>query len=249
MKPITPLVTAPFFALPVVLLAIGTLAGCRGVPSPEPTIALPTVMPRLRGTTFLPLRPSPAFHSGWGSVTVEGDHPPVPASEPPFATDAEAEQVLRGWLTQNFGPLPPDTELRMTNVLHSASGSDVARFDWDQGHTITFRQTWRGFLTDRFAVLYLQGRSKVHGTVDLARFTVIPGSEARILDEAEAREQFAQVLRSMGQDTAMVRDCSMHLEFLYATGDETSCELRPVWMIGDGPGFLDAVTGQPGRNG
>jgi len=245
---------APFFVLLFLSFALCTLAGCRGVPATEPAPSLPSALPRLHGTPFLPLPTSTAsntgFEGGWGGVTFHAEHPPVRAPEPPFATDAEAERFLRAWLAQHFGPLPPDTELRMTRVLHSASGGEQARYDWDQGHTITFRQTWRGHPTDRFAVLYLQGRTKVHGTVDLARLTVVPGSEARILDETQARERLAEVLRSLGQDTAMANDCPMHLEFLYShTAEVVDFELRPVWTMGDGPGFLDAVTGQPGRNG
>lgn len=40
---------------------------------------------------------------------------------------------------------------------------------------------------------------------------------------------------------------TMHLRYLYADGDESHSELRPVWGFGMNMGYLDAVTGAPGR--
>ncbi|HEX6813634.1 MAG TPA: hypothetical protein VF384_18590 [Planctomycetota bacterium] len=177
------------------------------------------------------------------------DSPPTPAPEAPFATDQEAEQFLRAWLCEKFGPLPADTGLQVTSVQRSASGHDKPQYDWDAGHTFVFMQTWRNVVTDRSALLYLQGRSKVSGTVSLARITSIAGSDRKILDEAAARAQFAAVLRSMGRDTAEAASCPMRLQFIWDDGDEKTCELRPVWGIGEGPGYLDAVTGALGRDG
>lgn len=229
-----------------VWIVLGALASCR---SSLPTAECETALPRLHCTTLLPLQPLPNSSSGWGRVSIERERPLAPAAEPPFASDAEAEQFLRGWLVQTFGPLPPETGLQLIRVQRSASGGDHPRYDWDHGHTLVFQQTWRNFLTDRTVVLYLQGRSRVSGSVELARFRAIPGSERRILDEAEVRLLLAQTLRDLGEDDALARDLGMHLEFLYADGDEDSCELRPVWMLGGGPGYIDAHTGEVGRNG
>lgn len=226
---------------------------CTSRPGPEAPSAVsaaPTELPRLRGETMLPLHPSARFSSGWGSVEViSADSPHEAAPEPPFATDQEAERFLRGWLLDTFGPLPDDTALRTTSVDHSASGGERPQHDWDRGHTFVFVQTWRDMPTDRVTVLYLRGRSMVNGTVGLARFTPKAQSIRPILTEDAARTQLALVLRELGQDTAMAADCPMHLEFVWEEGDETSSVLRPVWMMGDGPGLLDAVTGAPGRNG
>jgi len=227
------------FAVPALALFA---ASCAGAP-------VPTALPRLHCEVLQPLHPSGRFHSGWGTVVIDGDHPPTPAPEPPFASDREAEDQLRGWLREQFGPMPKGTDLHVVSVQQSASGGDRPRYDWDAGHTFVFAQTWRGFATDRNAVLYLQGRSKVSGSHSLARITVVPGSERTILDEATARARIAEVLQSMGRDAAEAADVPMHLHFLWSGGDEKSSELRPVWLLGDGPGYLDAVTGVPGRNG
>jgi hypothetical protein len=206
-------------------------------------------VPRLRCEGLPPLRQTANFRLDSGAVEIDGEHPPTPAPEPPFATDEEAERFLRAWLRENFGPLPAETELQVTSVQHSASGGDRPEYNWDAGHTFVFVQTWRSMATDRMAVLYLQGRSKVRGSVELARITAIPGSERTILDEAAARARLAEVLRSLGQDTSTAASCPMRLQFMWDHGDEKTCELRPIWSIGDGPGYLDAVTGAPGRNG
>lgn len=232
-----------------VLLCLATLAvGCA---SEAPRAPTPASLPRLRCEVVQPLRPSAQFTAGWGQVNCRGDHPPTPAPESPFPTDLEAERHLREWLRENFGPLPTDTELQVESVQHSASGGDRPRYDWDAGHTFVFVQTWRGIPTDRTAVLYLQGRSKVFGMLSLSRFTGIPGSDGPILGREAARARFEDVMRSIGGDTAEpMPDAmwqTMHLRYLYADGDESQCELRPVWGFGMNMGYLDAVTGAPGR--
>lgn len=228
-------------------------SGPEAAPPPvaEPPIAepAPTELPQLRSVVVRPLEPLENCSVGWGSVEVGHGGDTRRAPEPPFATDQEAEQFLREWLQRTFGPLPPDSSLVVTSVKRSASGGDRPMYDWDQGHTFVFEQRWRGLSTDRCVVLLLRGRSMVHGTVQLARLTPIEGTMHSILDEQAARECVAAALRSMGRDPAEAASYPMHLGYLYDDGDEESAVLRPVWWIGDGPGYVDAVTGNPGRNG
>ena len=67
------------------------------------------------------------------------------------------------------------------------------------------------------------GRRRRHAHADVAHIPAFPGARA------QAR---------VG-----------NLLYIWCDGNEDSAELRPVWMLGEGPFLLDAHTGQPGRNG
>ncbi|MCU0867268.1 MAG: hypothetical protein MUC36_26090 [Planctomycetes bacterium] len=189
------------------------------------------------------------FSVGWGTAEIVRGDDPKPTGELPFAEDAEAITFLRDWIHTHFGPLPMDTELVVDRVLRSASGGDQPMYDWDQGHTVVFTQTWCGVRTDRHCVLYLQGRSKVTGSLALGRFTPIAGTEQPVLDDAAARSRIIEVLRAIGQADGDPDRVARNLRYIVSDIKEDSADLRPVWMLGEGPFLLDAHTGQPGRNG
>jgi hypothetical protein len=103
--------------------------------------------------------------------------------------------------------------------------------------------------TDRQCVLYLQGRSKVTGSVALGRLTPIAGTEQPLLGDAAARRGIMELLRALGQGDVDPERVARNLLYIVGDGTDDSAELHPVWMLGDGPFLLDAHTGEPGRNG
>ena len=236
------------------LLAMAIAAACSTLdPASTHTAAsaspLPKSLPRLRSVVVTPIRNPELFSVGWGTVEIMSGDDPKPTGEPPFADDAEAITFLRDWIHTHFGPLPKDTELVVDRVSRSASGGDQPQYDWDQGHTVVFTQTWCGVRTDRQCVLYLQGRSKVNGLLALGRFTPIAGTEQPLLGEDAARNGIMEVLRAIGQGIVDPERIPRNLLYIWCDGTEDSAELRPVWMLGEGPFLIDAHTGQPGRNG
>jgi hypothetical protein len=220
-------------------------------PAPNAKSSEPTELPKLWADVLPPLRNRDRFEFTYGSATVRMDGPPKANGEEPFPTDADAIAYLRSWLTTHFGPLPEQTDLVVDRIQHSASGGDQPSYDWDKGHTVVFTQTWRGIRTDRTAVLYLRGRSEVDGSIDIARFTPVEGSQRDLLSPAAAQLAVGRVLSALGQGQALPSKVPLTLTFIWESANETGerIRLRPVWMLGDGPFLIDAHTGEPGRNG
>lgn len=63
------------------------------------------------------------------------------------------------------------------------------------------------------------------------------------------RRTIAGFLPRLDIDAVHAADIPLHLEYIWQDEDDAVVTLRPVWTLGEGPFFVDARTGQPGRNG
>jgi hypothetical protein len=218
-------------------------------PTPHAEPSEPTALPRLWAEPLPPLLDRDRFEFSDGTATLWLG--PRSTQDAPFPTDAEAVAFLRSWLKEHFGPMPEETDLVVDRIHHSADGGDGPSEDLTPGHTVVFAQTWRGIRTDRATVLYLMGRSSVDGSIALARFTPVEGTERELLTPAAAHLAVARVLSALGQGHQPASRVRRTLQFLYDwrpnSGERD--QLRPVWLLDDGPFLIDAHTGEPGRNG
>lgn len=241
----------------LLLLAVSLFASSCSTPAastlttPPAEPSEPTALPRLWAERLQPLRDPDRFDFTYGAAMVRLEGAPQATGEEPFATDADAIAYLRSWLQTHFGPLPEQTDLVVDRVQHSSSGGDQPSYDWDKGHTVVFTQTWRGIRTDRTTVLYLSGRSQVDGSIDLARFAPVEGSQRDLLSPAAAQLAVGRVLSALGQGHLLPSGIQRTLTFLWESETEAGdrMRLRPVWILGEGPFLIDAHTGEPGRNG
>ena len=239
----------------LLLLAVGLLAASCSTPSasasptPPAEPSEPTALPRLWADALPPLLDRDRFEFSDGTATLWLG--PRSTQDAPFPTDAEAIAFLRSWLKAHFGPMPEETDLVVDRIHHSADGGDGPSEDLTPGHTVVFTQTWRGIRTDRASVLYLTGRSSVDGSISLARFTPVAESQRDLLTPPAAHLAVARVLSALDQDHQPAAKVRRTLQYLYdwraKSGDRI--QLRPVWVLGDGPFFVDAHTGEPGRDG
>jgi len=174
-------------------------------------------------------------------------HEPAPGEAP--RTDEEAIASMRAWLVDLYGPLPEIDTLVVASVHQQTSFREgKPRSEWPILRTVHFVQSWLGVPTDRSATLAVVGRG-IDGSMTLSRLRPIPGTERNLLTEHEARNAVARVLRDLGRADQPAESVPLTLQYIYDWRSDDSVDLRPVWMLADGPFVIDAHTGEPGRNG
>jgi hypothetical protein len=109
-----------------------------------------------------------------------------PPEEEPFDDDKDAIAAATAWIVAHFGQLPPHTSLEVRELNHSSSGREMPAFDWDRGHTVSFRQHFHGIPTDQYAVVYITGKTRFSASVSLSSFDSVPDSGKPIVSEGAA---------------------------------------------------------------
>lgn len=238
----------PWFSCTALLL----LAACNSPPSrpvdADAHASTPAALPRLRCTVV----------EGRGSATGVGFswHTGDFVAEP-WATDDEAVQACLQGITKRFGDLPRDVTLVVRSIDHSASGVEVPSDPEDRGHTLVFEVCWRSVPTDRYCLIYVQGRTHYSGSTDLGTFEPIADSAERLLTGQEAVARFVEALRAGGVTDAQIAEYEKQavprLEYVWSPWHNDSSVpegvsvLAPNWCVAETM-CVDAVTGRVWRN-
>ena len=138
-------------------------------------------LPLLSGKLLRPIADAADFRIDENAVRYPRDPTPKPSGETPFPNDDDASAAARKWINAHFGPLPRAVSLEITGIQHSSSGRDKPAFEWDHGHTIAFREVYRGIPTGGFAIIYVTGRTHFSATVQLYSYEAIPDSAKAIV--------------------------------------------------------------------
>lgn len=157
-------------------------------------------LPLLTRTLIRPIRDAAEFSADLSSLKFPRERKPLPPTEKLFEKDDDAVAAARAWITAHFGELPQGISLEVQSIDHSSSGRPKPVSDWDQGHTINFREQYHGIPTDGFAVIYITGRTKFAATVKLHTYSPIPGSAKRIIDKPAAVKAWQDRIKEKGYD-------------------------------------------------
>lgn len=162
---------------------------------------------------------------------------------PAGSAKPDIERAARTWLLSRFEGVQ-DVELQVT--AHDEYAVDTAA----QDHScVVIMQTWRGLHTDRVSVVYVSAERVAGQYLEVGSFKVVPDTLCPALPESAVRRTIAGFFPSLGIDASHAAEVKLHLQYVWQNGDEQSVELRPVWIVGDGPFLVDARTGVPGRDG
>ncbi|MEX0715181.1 MAG: hypothetical protein WD066_01270 [Planctomycetaceae bacterium] len=218
-------------------------------------------LPLIRATPLRPIAAADEFKArsgGFGYEFPREYRDPEPPEEEPYASDEEAVAAAIRWIERHFGKSPAHTSLRATRIQHSSSGQDRPRYDWDRGHTIVFEQTYRGLPTDRYAVVYITGRTRFKVDLDVCEFQPIENSGRKIVGPEDGVAAWRKGFEDQGaspEDLAEFdKNVSPRLSFVWspqenlrADRDRTVQILAPNWDLFDGA-MIDAYTGKPWRD-
>lgn len=171
-------------------------------------------------------------------------------SEPTFPTDAEAQAAALQWIAVEFEPLPRGTSLRVSKVLHSASGNPAPKYDWDKGHTVVIQEVYNAIPTIGNASVYIAGKNIFKASTALYAFEP-EDSSRELLSPARARRALMKAIaeNSPGAYKGKVPETQQpKLEYDRDPHDNPDLEhdiLTPTWIM-DANGILK-VNGFTGR--
>jgi hypothetical protein len=181
-----------------------------------------------------------------------------PPTEEPFSTDAEAVSAAVEWVVHHFGPIPPRTSIEVTRVLHSSSGSEKPRYSWDRGHTITLHQFYDKIPTEIGSVIYITGRTRFSGHVEMATIEPVRGSARKLV----TKEAAVKAWRTTGAGRGATKEeldkfekrLKPRIEYVWsptrnADLDDGPQIYAPTWVMIEGePLMVDGHTGKPWVN-
>jgi hypothetical protein len=179
-----------------------------------------------------------------------------PKADDPFPSDEEAVVFARAWIERHFGRLPSSTSIAADKVLHSTSGHEQPAFDWDRGHTITFRERFHGMPTDGFAIVYVPGRNELSVHSHLYSYEPIPDSAKKVIkkDAAVAAWRALYAKRPDAKEALPVFDkkVSPKLKYVWSSVANRGHDddiIAPTWVLDDeGLLMVDGHTGEPWYN-
>jgi hypothetical protein len=245
---------AAISGLVVVSLVFHGLSGRPAPPRPNDD-----TLPLVVATRMQPIADGNNFKDDYGYFRYPAEPDPQPPKEEPFATDEAAIAAAQQWIVAHFGTLPPHTSLKVKSLEHSSSGHPRAAFDWDHGHTITFTQLFRGIPTDRFAVIYITGRTQFSASVSLCSFEPLPRSRKPVVNQNVAIKALRDVYEKMNVGPKFLAefDKTAHAKMSYVWSPEANRDhllddvdvLAPTWVINAEERLVvDAHTGKPWMN-
>jgi hypothetical protein len=210
-------------------------------------------LPLLVQTLICPIKDAADFSKSLGGLKYPRERRPVRPAEKPFEKDVDAVAAAKTWITAHFGQLPQDTLLVTTSIDHSSSGRSKPAFDWDEGHTIVFRETYNGIQTDSFAVIYITGQTRFNASVKLHTYTPIPGTAKRIVDKAVALKAWQDRIKEKGYDAKTLagygyeRNAKPRLVYVWSKvhyRQRHSDVIAPTWALGrESKLMVDGQTG------
>lgn len=168
---------------------------------------------------------------------------PKPEDGHPMPTGDQFVARARAFVLTSFGALPAGVDLVLRDVDDYSDAS--------QGGTqrsLCFCLAWQGLRTEKAIVVYQDGATVSLGHADLGEFSPSDDRGA-LLSPQTIRSKVAEVLQAIGQDPSRAKEVPLQLEYISTYTRTNSWPLRPVWVLGSGPFFVDARTGEPGRNG
>lgn len=215
-------------------------------------------LPLLRADLITPQRDSKLFAIEPNRVKyLQNSGVSSPIHEVPFLTDDQAVAAAKKWITRNFGKLPEDVCLKATRVLHSSSGRPKPAFDWDIGHTITLRAYYRGIPTDNTTVIYITGRTKITGTIDLRRYTPLK-TRGHIVDAEAAKRAWRKVIAPRKDAAEVLKhlDTKTKPRLLFVWSPKANSDVKlsydvlaPTWVLDDEERIMvDGHSGNPWIN-
>jgi hypothetical protein len=215
-------------------------------------------LPRLNGQLMRPIRKADEFEIGNSSVRHPKNPQPVePPTEPPYATDDAAVRAAMNWLRDHFGELPEGVTLKATEVLHSSSGREKPEFDWDVGHTIHLRAAYRGIPTEDGAVIYIRGKSQIHGTIFLRRYTPM-GMPRPVIEAAKAKDAWRRIVaaRENPEEALKQFEAQAKPRLMFVWSSEANRDVQdsdwivtPTWVLDDEELIMvDGHSGKPWFN-
>jgi len=248
----------------VILLCAGCGNATRSTRTDPPTAknAVPHVLsesdrlPILVRKPIAPKTEADAFENESGGFRFPKAHSQPILKDEPFETDQEAVAAALTWLVNHFGDLPSGITLETKSILQSSSGRPAPEFEWDRGHTISFREIYNGIPTDSFALVYITGRSTFQATVELCMYEPVPGSAKMIVSKQAAVSAWRKVYEEKGADSNLLaqydRRATPRLVYVWSTiantakKDEDDRELvSPTWTLDDeGIIMVDGHTGK-----
>jgi hypothetical protein len=162
---------------------------------------------------------------------------------PAGSAKLDIERDARTWLLSRFDGVQ-DVELQVTaHDEYAVNNAELAH------SCVVIMQTWRGLHTDRVSVVYVSAERVAGQYLAVGSFEVVPDTLCPALPESAVRRTIAGFFPSLGIDASHAAEVTLHLRYVWQDGDEQTVELRPVWIVGDGPFLVDARTGVPGRDG
>ena len=230
-------------------------------PAPQSAPQLPDdgKLPLLVATKLRPIADVGNFKDEYGYFKYTTEPDPQLPKEEPFATDEAAIAAAQQWIIAHFGELPAYTSLELKSLEHSSSGHPQSVHAWDRGHTISFRQTYRGMPTDKFAIIYITGRTQFSASVCLCSFAPLSNSAKPVVSAKFAIKALRDVYEGMdiGSEFLAQFDNEATAILSYVWSPEanevhslkTAAVLAPTWVIDNDERLLvDAHTGKPWMN-
>ena len=138
----------------------------------------------------------------------------------------------------------PDVELEV--VAHDDPTNDNTA---PSESCVVLMQTFRGLATDRASVVYLSPECVKGEYLEVGSFEVILDTMCPAVSERDVRRTISSFLPNLGIDASHAADVKLRMQYVWQSGNDKSAELRPVWLLGQGPFLVDARTGEPGRDG
>lgn len=196
-------------------------------------------LPLLTRKLLQPITEQSKFDDSMGILNFRNSPKPRPPTEEPFATDAEAVNAAQAWIESHFGKLVPALRLELKHVDHSSSGGPTPRFDWDRGHTIVFKEIYRGIPTDGGAVIYITGRTKFSASISLYSYAPVAGSGKPLVTKQAAIAAWRTLLKQRGSASDVLarfdNGVQPHLLYVWSplanrgsTGEEF---VVPTWAL------------------
>lgn len=213
-------------------------------------------LPLLERTLILPKSNKVGFAVSSLNVVFRGVPHAELIKEEPFQTDREAVDAAKAWILGIFGELPGYTTLELVEIAQSTSGSGKPRDDMDRGHTITFREKYRGIVTRGGAVIYIAGRSQFSACVFIYTYRSVPKSAKQIVDKATAIQKWRVQFERAGADATTLSqfDKKARPRLIYewsslANRGTDASRVAPTWVLDDENRIMvDGQSGTPWTN-
>lgn len=212
-----------------------------------------SILPKLRARQIHPVRDIEIFSHIRNSSSFDyrqGKDWTMPLQN--FDTEEEAVSLARNFISEHFGPLM--VELQVRNIECIASGENKASRSNQTKYSISFDCYYKGYLLPAyFALVCIHGKQVFSANINLPEIEVIEGTERPIITMDEARRRMATYLyeKKAMQHTLpepvvleltyydFIEDTQPHL-----VNGRWEVILRPQWRVKSTEFFIEAISGK-----